>query len=61
MKLKIKTNYDENLTKQITVKLTETQYNDIREMALENNRKVSDLMRIIIVSQIEQMKKTKGM
>ena len=58
--MKIKTEYNENLTKQISVKFTEKQFNDIQEMALNKNRKMSDLIRIIVVSQIEQMKQTEG-
>ena len=55
--MKIVNNEKENLTKQVTVKLTETQYNEILEMSKKLQRHPSEFMRIAIMSHIEQVKK----
>ena len=56
--MKIANNYGEKLQKQITVKLTETQYNEILEISKKLDRHPSEFMRKAILAQIEQIKKT---
>lgn len=58
--MKIANNYGEKLQKQITVKLTETQYNEILEISKKLDRHPSEFMRKAILAQIEQIKKTQN-
>ena len=55
--MKIANNYGEKLQKQITVKLTETQYNEILEISKKLDRHPSEFMRKAILAQIEQITK----
>jgi hypothetical protein len=50
-------NIDEKLTKQIGVRFSETQYQELQKIAKEKNRKVADLVRILTLDSIERMKK----
>jgi hypothetical protein len=58
--MKIANNYGEKLQKQITVKLTESQYNEILEISRKLDRHPSEFMRKAILAQIEQIKKTQS-
>lgn len=48
---------EEKLTKQITIRFSESQYKEIQEMAKEKQRKEADLVRILVMNGIEQLKK----
>ena len=58
--MKIANNLGEKLQKQITVKVTESQYNEILEMSKRLDRHPSEFMRMAIMAQIEQIKKMHG-
>ena len=50
-------NTQEKLTKMVSVRFSESQYKEIQEMAQAKQRKESDLIRILTMTAIEQMKK----
>jgi len=58
--MKIATGEKENLTRQITVKVTESQYQAIQSTAKEYNRHPSEFMRMAIMEQIEQLRERKS-
>ena len=51
------TETQEKLTKMVSVRFSESQYKEIQEMAKLKQRKESDLIRILTLTAIEQMKK----
>ena len=55
--MKIANNSGEKLQRQITVKVTESQYKEILDMSLKLDRHPSEFMRMAIMTQIEQLKK----
>ena len=50
-------NSQEKLTKMVSVRFSESQYKEIQEMAQQKQRRESDLIRILTMTAIEQMKK----
>ena len=48
---------EEKLSKMVSVRFSESQYKEIQEMAKAKQRKESDLIRILVMNAIEQMKK----
>ena len=48
---------EEKLTKMVSVRFSESQYKEIQEMAKLKQRREADLIRILVMSAIEQMKK----
>lgn len=50
-------NDEEKLSKQLTVKFTDEDYNKIKRMAKDKQRKISDLIRLIVKTYIEQSEK----
>lgn len=58
--MKIANNYGEKLQKQLTIKVTASQYNEILEISKKLDRHPSEFMRKAILAQIEQIKKTQS-
>ena len=48
---------EEKLTKQVTIRFSESQYKEIQKMAEQKQRREADLIRILVMNAIEQMKK----
>ena len=48
---------EEKLTKQVTIRFTESQFKKIQEVAEKKQRREADLIRLLVMSAIEQIEK----
>lgn len=48
---------EEKLSKQVTIRFTESQYEKIKKTAEAKQRREADLIRILVMNAIEQMEK----
>lgn len=50
-------NIDEKLTRQVGVRFSESQYEELRRLAKSKNRKVADLIRLLTMDAVERLTK----